>query len=66
MTILEFPNKSEVDFLSESNRNKRDMSTVFYDQDNECDINTFEFEQIFDSFTDNGNPTVDNEVAKRR
>ena len=38
-TIIELPTKSYVDSLHESNRNRRDLSSVFNDQDNEFDNN---------------------------
>ena len=34
-TIIELPTKSHVDSLHEINRNRRDLSSVFNDQDNE-------------------------------
>ena len=34
-TIIEIPTKSYVDSLHESSRNKRGLSTVFSDEDNE-------------------------------
>ena len=38
-TIIELPTKSYVDSLHESSRNRRDLSSVFNDQDNEFDNN---------------------------
>ena len=36
-TVLELPTKSFVDSLHENSRNRRDLSSVFIDQDNEFD-----------------------------
>ena len=38
-TIIERPTKNYVDSLHESSRNRRDLSSVFNDQDNEFDNN---------------------------
>ena len=38
-TIIELPTKSYVDSLHESSRNRRDLSSMFNDQDNEFDNN---------------------------
>ena len=38
-TTIELPTKSYVDILHESGRNRRDLSSVFNDQDNEFDNN---------------------------
>ena len=57
---MELPTKSYVDSLHESNRNRRDLSSEFYDQDNEFDnsklINS-------DSVTVNRNPNIDSELS---
>ena len=37
MTIIEITTKPYVDSLHENNRNRRDLSSVFNDQDNEFD-----------------------------
>ena len=61
-TIIEIPTKSYVDSLHESSRNRRDLSSVFNDLDNE-------FDKIkltnLDSITFNRNPSSENEVSKK-
>ena len=59
-TIIELPTKSYVDSLHENGRNRRDLSSVFNDQDNEFDNNKL---NNLDSITDNRNPKSDNELA---
>ena len=59
-TIIELPTKSYVDSLHEINRNRRDLSSVFNDQDNEIDKNEL---TNLDSITVNRNPNLDNELA---
>ena len=49
---------SYVDNLHEINRNRRDLSSVFNDQDNEIDNNKL---TNLDSITVNGDPSSDNE-----
>ena len=61
-TIIELPTKIYVDSLRESSRNRRDLSTVFNDQDNEIDNNKLINR---DSITVNRNPSSDNELANR-
>ena len=61
-TILELPTKSYVDSLDESSRNRRDLSSVFNDQDNEFDNNKL---TNLDSTTVNRNPSLDNELANK-
>ena len=61
-TLLEIPTKAYFDTLSENNRNRRDVSTMFNDQDNEFDNNKL---TSLDSFTFNGSPTQDNEISKK-
>ena len=62
-TILELPTKSYVDSLHESCRIRRDLSSVFNDQDNE-------FDNIkctnLDSVTVNRNPNLDNKLANKK
>ena len=61
-TIIELPTKSYVDSLHGINRNRRDSSSVFNDQDNEFDkilIN-------LDSITVIRDPSSDNELANKR
>ena len=52
-----------VDNLHEINRNKRDLSSVFNDQDNEFDNNKL---TNLDSVTVNRNPILDNELANKK
>ena len=40
-TKIKIPTKSYVDSLHESSRNRRDLSSVYNDQDNEFDSNKF-------------------------
>ena len=61
-TIIELPTKSFVDSLHENRRNRRDLSSVFNDQDNEFDNNTL---TNLDSITVNRNPNLDNELSKK-
>ena len=61
-TIIEIPTKAYVDSLSEKDRNRRDLSTVFNDQDNEFDSNKL---TILDSITVNRYPTRDNELSNK-
>ena len=49
--------KPYVGFSSEKDRKRRDLSTVFNDQENDFVNNT---STILDSITFNGNPTTDN------
>ena len=55
--------KSYVDCLSENDRNKRDLSTVFNDQDNEV-INTKLTDLV--CFTVNRSPNSDNGLSSKR
>ena len=76
--VLEWPNEltpkiyvdnalsellSYVNELHEINRNKRDLSSVFNDQDNEFDNNKL---TNLDSVTVNRNPILDNELANKK
>ena len=54
---------SYVNELHEINRNKRDLSSVFNDQDNEFDNNKL---TVLDSVTVNINPNLDNELANKK
>ena len=54
---------SYVNELHEINRNKRDLSSVFSDQDNEFDNNKL---TNLDSVTVNRNPNLDNELANKK
>ena len=62
-TILELPIKSYVDGLHEINRNRRDVTLVFNNQD-------IEFDYIkltgLDSVTINGDPSSNNEVSSKK
>ena len=62
-TIIDIPTKSYVDSLHESSRNRRDLSLVFNDQDNEFDniklIN-------LDSITVNRIPSSANELSSKK
>ena len=62
-TILEIPTKSYVDSLHESSRNRRDLSSVFIDQDNVFDNNKL---TNLDFVTVNRNPNLDNELANKK
>ena len=56
-TIKELPTKSHVDSLQESSKNRRDLSSVFNDEDNEFDINNI---SNLDSVTVIREPISDN------
>ena len=62
-TVIELLTKSYVDNSHESSRNRRDLSSVFNDQD-------FEFDNIkltyLDSITVKRNPNLDNEVPNKK
>ena len=61
-TIIELPTKSYVDSLHENRRNRRDLSSVFNDQNNEfANINLTKL----DSITVNRNPNLDSELANK-
>ena len=62
-TIIELHTKSYVDSLHESSRNRRDLSSVFNDQDNEFDKNKL---TNLDSITVNRNPSSDNELSSNK
>ena len=62
-TIIELPTRSYVDSLHESSRNRRDLSSVFNDQDNEYDNNKL---TNLDSVTLNSNPSSDNELSSKK
>ena len=62
-TIIEIPTKSYVDSLHENGRNRRDLSTVFNDQDNEFD--NIKLTNI-DSITVNRNPYLDKELSNKK
>ena len=60
---MELPTKSYVDSLHEINRNRRDLSSVFNDQDNEFDNNKL---TNLDSVTVNRNPSSENELSTKK
>ena len=62
-TIIELPTKSYVDSLHETSRNRRDLSSVFNDQDNEFDCNKL---TNLDSITVNRDPNLDNELTNKK
>ena len=62
-TIIELPTQSYVDSLHEINRDRRDLSSVFNDQDREFDNNNI---TNFDSITVNRNPNLDNELSNKK
>ena len=62
-TITDLPTKNFVDSLQESSRNRRDLSSVFNDQDNEFDSNKL---TNLDSVTVNRNLSSDNEVSNKK
>ena len=62
-TIIELPIKSYADSLHEINRNRRDLSSVFNDQDNEFDNNKL---TNLDSITVNRNPSSNNDLANKK
>ena len=62
-TIIELPTKSNVDSLHEIKRDRRDLSSVFNDQDSEFDNNKL---TNLDSITVNRNPNLDNELSNTK
>ena len=62
-TIIELPTRSYVDSLHEINRDRRDLSSVFNDQDNEFDNNKC---TNLDSITVNRDPNLDNELSNKK
>ena len=62
-TIIKIPTKSYVDSLHESSRNRRDLSSVFNDQDNEFNNNKLPY---FYSVTLNRNPSSNKEVSNKK
>ena len=61
--VIELPTKSYVDSLHEINRDRRDLSSVFNDQDNEFDNNKL---TNLDSITVNRDPNLDNELSNKK
>ena len=62
-TIIELPTRSYNDSLHESSRNRRDLSSVFNDQDNEFD--NIKLTNLC-SITVNRNPSSDNELSNEK
>ena len=62
-TIIEMPTKNYVDSLQEISRSRRDLSSVFSDQDNKFDKIIL---TILDSVTVNRNPFSDNEPSTKK
>ena len=62
-TIIELPTRSNVDSFHGSRRNRRDLSSVFNDQDNEFDNN--KVTNLY-SVTVNRNPNLDNELSNKK
>ena len=60
--IKELISKAFVDFIPENKRNRRELSTVFNNQDNEFDKITL---TNLDRFTPKKNPKLDKEDAKK-
>ena len=61
-TLIKLPSKSYVDSLHESSRNRRHLSSVFNDQDNEFDNNKL---TNLGSVTVNRNPNQDYELSNK-
>ena len=59
----EMPTKVYLDSLNGNSRNRREMSTIFNDQDNDSD--NIKLTNL-DSFTLIRNPTLDNELANKK
>ena len=62
-TIIDLPTKSYVDSLQEIKRNRRDLSSVFNDQDNEFDTNKL---TNLDSASVNRKPNSDKELVNKK
>ena len=61
--VIDLPTKNYVDSLHESSKNRRDLSSVFNDQDNEYEYNKV---TNLDSFIVNRDPSSDNELANKK
>ena len=61
-TVIELLTKNYVVSLHDSSRNRRDLSSVFNDPDNEFDNNNL---TTLDSVSVDRNPSLDNEVANK-
>ena len=62
-TIIELTTKSVVDSLKENNKKRRDLSSLFDNQDNEFDKNKL---TKLDSITVNREPSSDDELANKK
>ena len=62
-TIIEIPTKNYVDGLYENSRNRRDLSSVFNDRDNEFDNNKL---TNLDSVSVNRNPNSDKDLVNKK
>ena len=62
-TLIELPTESYVNSSHETSRNRRDLSSVFNDQDNEFDNNKL---INLDSVTVYRNPNQDNELSNKK
>ena len=62
-TIIELPNKSYVDSLYESNRNRQQLSSVFNHRDNEFDNKKL---TNLDSVSVNRNSISDDELSNKK
>ena len=62
-TIIEILTKSYVDSFHESSRKRRELSSMFIDQDNEFDLNKM---NNLDGVTVKCNPSWDNELANKK
>ena len=62
-TIIDLPTKSYVDSLHEINRNRRDLSSAFNDQDNEIDKKKL---TVLDSVSINRRPNSENELGSKK
>ena len=62
-TIIDIPTNKYVDSLQESSRNRRELLSIFNDQDNEFDNNKL---TNLDSVIVNRDPSSDNELANKK
>ena len=62
-TIIEIPTKDYLDSISQINRNRRHLSTMFDDQDNELDIDNL---TDFDGIGQNTSPLIDEVVSNKK
>ena len=62
-TMIEIPTRAYVDDSHKNSRNRRDISSVFNDQDNQFDNNKL---TSLDGITVNRNPSSDNDLANMK